>query len=211
MKEIIKALNWRYAVKKFDETKLIDNDTIDSLLETLRLSPSSYGLQPWKFIVVKNKEIREKLKGAAYGQGQITDASHLLVLAVRKDINEAYVDSYISSIASTRGIEVEKLEGLSKMIKGSISGMSQNDLLSWSTHQVYLALGVLIASCAIEGIDACPMEGFDRNEFDKILDLPNQNLESRAVVAIGFRSKDDGESHAPKVRFSKEEIFIELN
>ena len=210
MSSIIEALNWRYATKQFDATKKLTQEQIDTLTEAIRLSASSYGLQPWKFITVTNPAIRQKLREAAWNQSQITDASHVIVFAIRKDINEALVDEFIASVAKTRGLKVEDLKGYSDMIKGSIQGKSADALKDWATRQVYIALGTLLTAAAIEKIDVCPMEGFDSKKFDEILGLEKLGLESRVVGAIGFRSAGDTTAAYKKARYSKEEVFIEV-
>lgn len=204
-------MNWRYATKKFDKNKKIDEATFDNLTEILRLSPSSYGLQPWKFIVVKNKEVREKLKEAGYGQDQITSASHFIIFANKTNIDDQLVDEYIKFVAKERGMDVSVLNGFRDMINGVISSQSSADLRNWASRQVYLAAGVLLNSCAIMGIDACPMEGLDIKKVDEILGLDKLNLESRMVVALGYRDETDDYLKNKKIRFPKENVFVEIN
>ncbi len=211
MKNIKEALNWRYATKKFDANKKISEEVFSDLLEVLRLSPSSYGLQPWKFIVVNNKEIREKIREVAYGQSQTTDASHLIVFANKKNIDGNLVDEYMNFIAKEKNIDISSLEGFRNMINGSFAGKSIEELRAWASYQLYLAAGNLLTSCAVSEIDACPMEGFDRKQLDKLLGLDALNLESKMMVAIGYRSEEDEEAKGKKVRFPKEEVFIEIN
>ena len=211
MTNITEAMKWRYATKKFDIDRKVDDQTFDMLLEALRLSPSSYGLQPWKFIIVRNKELREKISIVAHGQPQITEASHLVIFAVKKIIDDKLVDDYINFVSKERSVDISKLDGLSSMIKGSFSGKTDVELKSWATHQVYLAMGVLLTSCAFSSIDACPMEGFDSLKVDEILGLSDLDLESRSIIAVGFRSKDDSSVLYKKVRFHKEEVFVEFN
>lgn len=210
MKNIIESLNWRYATKKFDADKKLTDAELSTLTEALRLSASSFGLQPWKFIVVTNPEIRAKLRAAAWDQPQITDASHLIVLTVRKNTDAAAVDAYIESVAKTRNASAESLKGYGDMIKGSFAGKSPETLKEWSSRQVYIALGTLLTAAAHEGIDACPMEGFDAKKFDEILGLDNMGLESRVLAAVGYRAADDAASQIPKARFSKEEVLVEI-
>lgn len=204
-------MNWRYATKKFDKNRKIDESTFNSLIETLRLSPSSYGLQPWKFIIVNNPEIREKLKEVGHGQSQITDASHFIVFANKTNIDEGLINEYLSFIAKEKGIDVESLSGFKNMIMGVISGRNNEDLKNWAGRQVYLAAGVLLTSCAVLNIDACPMEGIDTKEFDKILGLNEMNLESKMAISIGYRDISDTHMTDKKIRFPKNDIFVELN
>lgn len=210
MKNIIEALNWRYATKKFDTGKKLTDAELSTLTESLRLSASSFGLQPWKFITVSNPEIRAKLREAAWDQPQITDASHLIVLVVKKNIDAAAVDEYMESTAKARNVGVESLKGYSDMIKGSFTGKSPEALREWASRQVYIALGTLLTTAAHEGIDACPMEGFDNQKFDEILGLDKLGLESRVLAAVGYRLTDDAAAKIPKSRFSREEVLLEI-
>ena len=212
MKNLIEIMNWRYATKRFNPEKKIDKETMDMLLETLRLSPSSYGLQPWKFIIVRNKEIRERLKiEAGYNQPQMTDSSDMIVFASKKNITNDLVDEYIKFVSKENDIDISKLDGLSTMVKGSLIGKSDEQKRAWAAHQLYLAVGVLLTSCAVSSVDACPMEGFDALKVDEILNLSVMGLESKAIVTMGYRSEDDKHALDKKIRFPKEDVFIELN
>lgn len=208
MKNIIEALGWRYAVKKFDSNRKIDDEKFNTLLECLRLSPSSYGLQPWKFIIVNDLEVRKNLKAAGYNQSQITEASHLIVFSVPENIDDAFVDNYIKLTSEIRNIGVEDLKGFGDMIKNVIHSLTKEQLVEWATRQLYLSLGVLLSSCASLEIDACPMEGFDKDKFDEILDLKKLGLKSKVIITLGYRSSDDEYSKLKKVRNQKEDIFI---
>lgn len=210
MRSPVQGLQWRYATKKFDTTKKLSPEQLEVLLECLRLSPSSFGLQPWKFIVVTNPEIRSRLREAAWGQPQVTDASHLVVFAAKTDLSEKSVDEYIQSIIDTRGAKKEDIEGYSQMMKGSIQPKSAQERTAWATRQAYIALGVLITAAAIEQIDVAPMEGFDPARFDSILGLSEKNLTSVVIAGIGFRSPEDQAAAAKKVRFDTEDVVIEL-
>ena len=210
MQNIIDALKWRYATKKFDATKKLSQEQFDTVLESLHLSASSYGLQPWKFIVVTNPEIRAKIKAAAWNQTQITDASHLIVLAVQTTVDAAYVDRFVASVSKTRNVPVDALKGYADMMKGSIAGRTLESVVEWSSRQVYIALGTALTAAAVSGIDACPMEGFDPKQVDDILGLAKMGLQSRVLMPVGFRAADDDMAKAPKVRFSKEEVVIEV-
>jgi nitroreductase len=208
--EFLSKLNWRYAVKGFDATKKIPADQLENLLEALRLAPSSYGLQPWKFVVVENVELREKLKAASWGQGQTTDASHLLVLCRKESVDQAEIDRFIQTTASERGQELTELDAYKKMMEGGILSMDAARQEVWASKQVYLALGVLLSACASADIDACPMEGFDSAQYDQILDLPGKGLRSVVVCAVGYRSADDKYAMAKKVRYPKDEVIVRL-
>lgn len=210
MKNIIEALQWRYATKVFDTNKKLSEEQKSVLLESLRMSASSYGLQPWKFVVVTNPEVRMKLKEAAWGQPQITDSSELIVLCVKKNVDSALVDTWMQSIAKQRGVEVETLKGYADMINGSLAGRTPEAAKEWASRQVYIALGTLLTAAAVLEIDACPMEGFDNKKFDEILGLDAMGVESRVLAAVGFRSPEDKMANLPKARFPKEDVVVEV-
>lgn len=207
MKTLIDNLNWRYATKKFDSTKKITDEKLTILKEALRLSPSSYGLQPYKFLIIENKEIREKLKEKSWGQTQITDASHLLVLCSYIDINENHIDDHVSNTASARGMEVEALKGFGDFMKNTISKLDVEKKQIWNSKQAYIALGQLLSACAHLKIDATPMEGFDPAGYDEVLGLKAKNLHASLVCPIGYRSEEDANQHFAKVRKSTEALF----
>ncbi len=210
MNTIIDALKWRYATQVFDQTKKLSANQLDTILESAILAPTSFGLQPVRFILVKNPEIRAKLREAGYNQPKITDASDLVVIAVPKVMNDATVDEFIQSISDVRGLSLESLRGYSDMIKSAVNGRTPEQRVEWATRQGYIALGVIIAACALEGVDAGPMEGFDPKQFDEILGLDAMGLESKVMIAIGFRSEEDTMAHAAKVRFPKGKMIIEI-
>lgn len=210
MDHMLDALNWRYATKLFDPQKKLSQEQVDKLLESLRLSPSAYGLQPWKFIVVTNPEIRRKLREAGYNQPKITDASHLIVFAIEKNIDEAYVDRFVESLAESRGVTIESLKSYSDMMKGDIVSRTPEARQNWAARQLYLALGVLLATAAHDHIDAGPMEGFSAHKFDEILGLEKMGLHAVVCCALGFRAANDESEKLAKVRFAKEEVVIEI-
>jgi len=201
---VLEQLNWRYATKKFDPTKKIPEKVWEVLEQSLVLTPSSFGLQPWKFIVVRNPEIRSKLLEHSWGQTMVVDASHLVVLAVKKDINETDVDEYIKTIAEVRQTPLEKLAGFSNQIKGFLK--QPIDLNVWSTKQVYIALGQFMTSAAMLEIDTCPMEGFIPAKYDEILGLTETRYSSVVLCPAGYRADDDKYATLPKVRFSTEKV-----
>jgi nitroreductase len=210
MNNIINALNWRYATKSFDPSKKLSDEQLDTILESMRLSASSYGLQPWKFIVVSNPETRTALRAAAWDQTQVTDASVFIVLTVRTDVDAAYVDAYMKSIADARGMDVSALAGFADMIKGTISRRTAEQVIDWSSRQVYIALGTALTTAAQLEVDACPMEGFDESKFDEILGLKEKGLTSRVCLALGFRSAEDTSASYKKVRFAKNEVIVTM-
>lgn len=206
--ELLTALNWRYATKSFDKEKKLDASQLDTLLESLRLSPSSFGLQGRGFVVVENPALRQELLPHARNQAQVVDASHLIVLCRRTDVNEAFVEKYIADIAQTKGIDVRHLSGYKDMIMGAVTGRSEDDKNNWLAKQTYIAQWFLLSACAMLGIDACPMEWFNTTKFDEILGLADDNLASCVIVPVGFRSAEDSYANAPKVRFAKEELIV---
>lgn len=210
MKNIIDALNWRYATKEFDKDKKLSPEQLHTVTEALRLSASSFGLQPWKFIVVTNQEIRAKLKEVAWGQNQITDASHLIVLATQKNVDAAFVDKYVADVSATRGVPVENLKGYADMMKGSIGARTPEQVSQWAAKQTYIALGTAMAAAALEGIDSCPMEGFDSAKFDEILGLAALGLESSVLLPVGFRAASDATAAYKKVRFAEKDVIVEV-
>lgn len=209
MKRLLDAMNWRAAVKKFLSQPLSE-DQANDVLEILRLAPASFGLQPFKFLFITNPEVRAKLRAAGYGQAQITDASALIVFAVETTLDDAFVDKFIHTVSSVRGVSIETLTDYSNMMKNSLASKNPEQRIEWATHQAYLTLGVLIAGAAVEGIDVAPMEGFDPKQFDEILGLAEKGLSSKVIAAVGFRDETDPYLSMKKVRFPQSEIVIRV-
>ena len=207
--EYLKQLNWRYATKKFDTTKKLTSEQIQFVKDVLRLSPSSTGIQPWKFIIVTDPTLRQQLREKAWGQPQITDASLLVVMCRRTEVDEGHIEKVIASTASARQQTHESLKGYSEMMLGVLKMKTPVELIEWASDQVYIALGMLVAACAAVEIDACPMEGFDRAAWDEILQLKEDGCTSYAVCAVGFRATDDTYAKLPKARLPEVEIIIE--
>ena len=203
----IDDLNWRYATKKFDSEKKLSQEDLNTLLESIQLSASSYGLQPYEVIVVKDEEIREKLKAAAWNQTQITDASYLLVFANLKSVSENYVDTYLDNIAETRNLNRADLKGMEDMIKSTTLQLPADAQNTWAAKQAYIALGNLLSAAANLKIDTCPMEGFDAAKFDEILGLQDKNLTTAVIAPVGYRSEEDQYQHLTKVRKSKSDLI----
>lgn len=207
---LIDSLQWRYATKQFDASKKISAADLQTLQDAVSLAPTSYGLQPFRVLLITDPELREKLKAAAYGQPQITDASHLFVFAHKLDITEAYIDDFMQRTAQARGIETESLAGYSQVIKGSVAGKSPEAIAAWNQRQAYIALGHLLVAAATHHIDACPMEGFDPASVDKILGLAEQGLATAVIAAVGYRSAEDKMQLAAKVRLPQSELFVNI-
>ena len=205
---ILAALHWRYATKKFDPARKLSDDQWAKLEQTLLLSASSYGLQPYKFIVVQDPGLREQLRPAAYGQSQVTDCSHLVVFAARLDVTEGDVEHYMARISEVRGVERAHLEKYASIIKGDVvHGPRHAVVQEWCARQAYIALGNLLTVAALESIDICPMEGFDTGKFDEILGLTAQGYRAVVIAAIGHRAEDDGAASLPKVRLPEAELI----
>lgn len=205
-KEIIEALNWRYATKIFDATKKVSDEDIHTILESARLSPSSNGVEMWKFILVEDKEVRLKLREAGYGQPQITDASRLIIVSYRTDAKENMTNERIERTARIQNMDPDKLSGLKNMLDGAVTKMtSDGSLESWVKAQAYIPLGIMLETASLLGIDSCPMEGFSSEKFDEILNLKDKNLKSTAILAVGYRG-DDATSARPKVRRAYDEV-----
>ncbi len=200
-------LNWRYATKKFDSEKEISKDDLNTLLESIQLTASSYGLQPYEVFVVKDQKIREQLKAVAWNQTQITDAYCVLVFANLKSVSEAYVNTYLDNISQTRNISREDLQGMEDMIKNTTLQLPADKQNTWAAKQAYIALGNLLSAAANLKIDTCPMEGFDAEKFDEILGLADKNLTTAVIAPIGYRSEEDQYQHLSKVRKSKSDLI----
>ncbi len=210
MNQFIESQNWRYATKKFDATQKISSSDLDILKEAVRLTASSLGLQPYKVLIVENPDLRAQLQVAAFGQTQVVDASHLFVFASQHQVGEAEIESYMASIAFTRGINEEALAGFRTMVVNSVTKMDQITKENWTAKQVYLALGNLLNAAADLRIDATPMEGFNPSAVNNILGLQEKGLHAVALAALGYRHVDDKQQHLIKVRKSQTELFITL-
>ncbi len=207
---LIQPLEWRYATKKFDAAKKLSADQLNNLLDAVRLAPSSFGLQHYRILVIEDSAVREQLRAAAYNQPQLTDASQLIVFAAETKINEAYVEKYVDEIARVRNTDRENLVPYEKTMIATVNHRSEDELTAWAHKQAYIALGVLLTAAAEAGIDACPMEGFEKGKFDEILGLSDKGLTTSVIAPIGFRAADDDYANFAKVRKPKEELFIHI-
>lgn len=205
---LLRQMRWRYATKKFDAGRKIPDSIWNTLERTLVLSPSSFGLQPWKFIVVTDPVLRERLRSASWNQSQIVDASHLVVFAYRKDLSTADVERYVRHISSVRGVSEESLDGFKQMMVSFINQPGQEfDVNTWAAKQLYIALGTFLTSAALMGIDACPMEGIDPKQYNEILGLEAQGFQTVFVATAGFRARDDSSAQMRKVRYPMDEVL----
>ena len=210
MNSFIENQNWRYATKKFDSTKKIATEDIKTLKEAIRLTSSSYGLQPYKVIVVENPELRAQLQPAAWGQSQIKDASHIVIFANDINFGEAGIDIYFKNVCETRNTTLESMKGYMDFMKMTITSLSPEDRNIWSAKQTYLALGNLLNAAAELRIDVTPMEGFVATKVNEILGLDKLGLNATLIATLGYRHEEDATQHFKKVRKSNEELFITL-
>lgn len=210
MNTFIENQNWRYATKKFDATKKVSETDLETLKQAVRLSASSYGLQPYQVLIIENPELRAKLQPASWGQSQIVEASHLLVFANIVNINENHIDSYMLNMAETRGLTIEDLKPYSDFMKSKIMTLPLEAKSTWTSKQTYLALGNLLNAAAELKIDVTPIEGFEPEKYNDILGLNALGLNASLVATIGYRHEDDATQHYPKVRKPNKELFITL-
>ena len=210
MSTFLENQNWRYATKKFDATKKITDADLAFLKEAIRLSTSSYGLQPYRVFIVENPELRAKLVAASYGQAQVADASHLLVFANELNFGEAGIDQLAATICKTRELPLEAIQGYVDYMKGNITGLPEDVRNIWTAKQTYLALGNLLNAAAELHIDVTPMEGFVPAQVNEILGLDALGLNATLLAPIGYRHVEDATQHYKKVRKSNEELFITL-
>lgn len=207
----IESLQWRYAVKKFDNTKFLSEDKIQLLKEAFNLTATSYGLQPIKLVVIKNKELQEKLVAHSWNQQQVAQASHLFVICTQNNIDNAYIDNYFKRVKAIRNTADEILNPFKSYLKENLSKKTPEELKAWTKNQAYLAMGNLLTVCAVAQIDSCPMEGFVPEEYDKVLQLQEQGLSSVLVLPVGFRAQDDFMKDLQKVRKNLDEMVLEID
>lgn len=207
MHPIISDLNWRYAVKKYDSSKKISEENITILKEAIRLSPSSVGLQGYVVLDVQNPETRQKLKEASHNQTQVSDASHFFVFCYPKEIQENYLDKMMSHISEIRNQSIESLSGYKNMIYHLTQNQSEDKKNQWLTNQAYIALGNLLQSAAHLKIDATPMEGFNYEKYEEILQLDKKGLKVAVACALGYRSEEDKYQHLKKYRKPISDLF----
>ncbi len=206
--ELISSLNWRYATKSFDPALKIPAETWSALEEMLVLTPSSFGLQPWKFLVIEDKALRESLVSHAWNQRQVADCSHLLVIAVPKELGEDHIDANIARMVEVRGGTADALLGFRKMVAGFRGQLAeQGGLTQWAKFQAYIALGQFMLAASLLHIDTCPMEGFVPAKFDEILGLDKTGHTTAVLCPAGYRSAEDRYAVLPKVRFVKDTVI----
>ena len=205
--DLLQALKFRYATKHFDPSKKVDPAAFQALLEGLVLTPSSFGLQPWKFIVVRDPDLRSRLRGASWNQPQLTDAAELVVFAARTDVEHADIDRWLDCLATTQGQSPESLAPLRGMMEGFVGRLSEEERHHWNVRQCYIALGQFMASAATLGIDTCPLEGIDPTAYDVILGLGETGYATCVACAVGHRSENDHTAERPKARYNFTEVI----
>ncbi len=210
MSNFIENANWRYATKKFDTTKKVSVEDLETLKKAISLTATSYGLEPYKVLIVENPETRQQLVSASWGQAQVADASHLMVFASVIDFGNEQMDAYFKNLTQTRQIPIEAVQGYSDFMKSNINSRSLEDRNTWTAKQAYLALGNLLNSAADLKIDVTPMEGIDANQYDEILGLTKLGLHAVLAAPIGYRHDEDETQHYKKVRKSDAELFITI-
>jgi nitroreductase len=206
--ELIEKLNWRYAVKKFDSTKKINDSDWQTLEQSLVLAPTSFGLQPYKFIVITDDKLKAELQPFAWNQQQITTCSHLVVIATKKEVTEADVQDYINRIMEVRGTDYnDDMKNFQAMINGfRQNAADQGWMQQWTHKQSYIALGFLMETAALLDIDSCPMEGFNPADFDRILGLDKEGYSTAVLCPVGYRSSEDWLANLAKVRFETDKL-----
>ena len=204
-------LNWRYATKKFDPTKIIADADWAALEQALVLAPSSIGLQPWKFLVVTDADTKSRLVPASWGQKQAEACSHFVVFAVRRDLGVDHVDRHVGRMVEVLGVTPESLVKFKAMMMGNLDkARDEGRLDTWQEHQIYIALGQFMACAAMLGIDTCPMEGIEPAKFDELLGLAGTDYATVVACAAGYRAADDKNATRKKVRFKTEDVVVRI-
>ncbi|MCX7548348.1 NAD(P)H-dependent oxidoreductase [Xanthomarina sp. F1114] len=207
---IINKLQWRYATKAFKPNKIVPTEKLDIIKQAFNLTASSYGLQPIKLILLRNKELQEQLLPYAMNQQQIIQASHLLVICIQTNIDKAFVKNYFDRVHKIRNTPKDILKPFESFLIDNFENKTQQDIENWAVNQAYLALGNLMTVCAMEGIDSCPMEGFMPEKYDELLGLEKEGLKSVLLLPIGYRADDDKFADFKKVRKTIADSIIEL-
>ncbi|MFK7811091.1 MAG: NAD(P)H-dependent oxidoreductase [Maribacter sp.] len=211
MSNTIKQLEWRYAVKKFDATKLLSDDKINTLKKAFNLTATSYGLQPITLAVIQNKELQKELVPHSFNQSQVEQASHILVICIENEVDSAYISKYFTQVKKVRGTSDAILNPFKESIIENFSNKEVQEIKDWSKNQAYLAMGNLLTICALEEIDSCPMEGFEPSAYDEVLNLKEKGLTSVLVLPVGYRADDDMFSTFKKVRKDMDDCIIEIS
>jgi nitroreductase len=207
---LVRAMSWRYATKKFDPDRHVRPEDLETILNATNLSASSYGLQPFQFVVIQDKSLQEQLMPMSYNQPQVRDASAVIVFAVRTNVDEDYIRQSAKLTEEVRGLPPGTLNDYAKQMIGAIMSMDDEQRIAWASKQTYLLMGTALAACAMLGIDACPMEGFVADQYDEMLSLREKNLHTSLVLPIGYRAADDVNGNFAKVRHPLDEMVIRI-
>lgn len=206
--QMLELLQWRNAVKSFDSGKKIPDDAWETLEQSLILAPSSFGLQPWKFLVVDDKNLRGQLRAASWNQAQVIESDRYVVFAALRTTTDDDVDRFMARTSEVRGTPIENLAGYRNVIADFLlKGWAAKDLFGWNARQTYIALGQFMTAAAAMGIDTCPMEGIDMNGYDELLGLKETRYATLCACAVGYRAADDKYAAAPKVRYARDEVI----
>jgi nitroreductase / dihydropteridine reductase len=208
--ESVNALKWRYAAKKFDQARILPDEKIEVLKKVFNLTATSYGLQPLKMVVVKDKELQQQLMAASYYQKQVGSASHVLVICIERSVGKEFIEKHFQTVQDIRETPDEILHPYRESLIGDFEQKQEEEIKLWATHQAYLVLGTLLTVCAFEEIDSCPMEGFEPEKYKDILKLEKYNLEAVLALPVGYRAADDLFASLKKVRRPLEEMVIDL-
>lgn len=207
----IKALNWRYATKKFDSSKILSQTKLDVLKQAFNLTATSYGLQPLKMIIISNKQLQKQLRKYSWDQKQVDTASHVMIICIENEVDEKFITDYFNRVKHVRETPEEILKPFHNFLVEDFKTKAKEEIEAWAVNQAYLALGTLLTVCAAEEIDACPMEGFEPHKYDELLSLHEKNLKSVLVLPVGYRAEDDMHSKFKKVRRPIDEVIIEID
>ncbi|MCX2719747.1 NAD(P)H-dependent oxidoreductase [Lentiprolixibacter aurantiacus] len=211
MSDIIDRLEWRYAVKKFDPSRKLKTEQLDKLKRAFNLTATSYGLQPIRMLVLQDQDLQNRLLSHSYNQQQVAQASHLLVFCVETNVDGDYVKSYFERVKEIRGTSDQILNPFREYLVREFSNKDQKEIQEWATRQAYLAMGNLLTICALEEIDACPMEGFEPEAYNELLGLKEKGLSAVLVMPVGYRAQDDMFADFKKVRRKMSKSIIEIN
>lgn len=203
------ALDWRYAVREFSPETL-NTQAVETLLDAVRKSASSYGLQPYKVIMIDSTAVRKDLFPHSFGQQKVVDCSHLIVFAADNSVGDHTVDRYVKQVMKVRDIAYGDIAGYADHMKQSLASKSQAEKREWAHQQAYIGLGTLLTAAAVLEIDSCPMTGIDQRAYDQVLGLADQGLETVAIVALGRRSARDQSAGLQKVRFDYDDFVIRV-
>ena len=205
---LLQALNWRYATKRFDPERKIPAALWHSLEEALVLAPSSFGLQPWKFVVVTDAAVKIRLRAVSLGQPQVEECSHLVVFTARQSMQMEDIERFLGRIAEVRKVTEESLSAYRDRMAGSLlQGPLAQVVEQWTAKQAYLALGNFITCAATLGVDTCPMEGLEPAKYDQILGLEGTGYHTLAICPAGYRAENDAYAKLAKVRFPLEQVI----